>query len=457
MAGGLIEVELDDDPLPPPTVREARPPWSLRRWSWAAATLAVVLVVATGVVGADAARRAGRGGVPGFASDLAVPRHELWHQEFVVAVAVTEDLVLVQTPGGDGVRALRVADGTTAWSVKDGSCSVVALDSDIGWIIGSGATHLSDPRDLRVTCVQYGTPDEGTVLYDMTGAVVARLDATDVMQVGSRLVEVRSDEGAAPGATVRVWSAAYGVPLWDRHYDGVDATLGYGATGDELSLPAGSGSVMIDLATGETRAAPSDAPQLTVHVALPEGTLTSTVGRQGFGITVVGTDGVTRWSRTDAAYLPVEVSAPGADAVLLAADADGAIVALDAATGDELWRGPGQALQVLVHVPGIAVVGGDPGAVLDDRTGDVLWAVPSGERVTATSDRELVLLQSPATHELVVRDLRSGREVQRYPGPELPDLNPSEYGYGGSLEGTVPARDGVLVVGSAGGVAALGP
>lgn len=457
MAGGLIEVELDDDPLPPPKVRKVRPPWSLRRWSRVAAALAVVLVVATGVVGADAARRSGRGGVQGFASDLAVPRHELWHQEFVVAIAVTEDLVLVQTPGGDGVRALRAADGGTAWSVKGGSCSVVALDSDIGWIVGSGATRLSDPRDLRVTCVQYGTPDEGTVLYDMTGAVLARLDATDVMPVGSRLVEVRPDEGAVAGATVRAWSASDGVPLWDRHYGGVEATLGWGTTGDELTLPTGTGSVMIDLATGETRAAPSDAPEVTVHVAVPEGTLTSTIGRQGFGITLVGTDGVTRWSRTDAAYLPTETSAPGADAILLAADADGAIVALDAATGDELWRASGLALQVLVHVPGIAVVAGDPGAVLDDRTGDVLWTVPSGEQVTATSDRELVLLQSPATHELVVRDLRTGREAQRYQGPELPNLNPSEYGYGGSLAGAVPARDGILVVGSAGGVAALGP
>lgn len=457
MAGGLIEVELDDDPLPPPRVRKVRRPWSLRRWGWVAATLAVGLVVATGVVGADAARRSGRGGVPGFASDLAVPRHELWHQEFVVALAVTQDLVLVQTPGGDGVRALGVADGTTAWSVKGGNCAAVVLDGGIGWIVGTGVTHVADPDELRVRCTRYATPDEGTVLYDMTGAILARIDATDVMQVGARLVEVRPDEGAESGVTVSTWSAADGAPLWDRHYDGVDATFGYGTTSDELTLPAGDGFVMIDLATGEARSAPSEAPQVTVRVDIPDGTVTSTADLQGFAITLVGADGVTRWSRTDAAYLPTETSAPGADNVLLAADPESAIVALDAATGDKMWTAPGLALQVLVHVPGIAVVAGDPGTVLDDRTGDVLWAAPSGEQLTATSDRELVLLRSPETNELVVRDLRTGREVQRYPGPDLPNLDPSEFGYGTALQGVVPARDGVLVLGSPSGVAALGP
>ncbi|MCB2175569.1 MAG: PQQ-binding-like beta-propeller repeat protein [Actinomycetales bacterium] len=456
MAGGLIEVELDDDPLPPPRVRKARPPWSLRRWSWVAATLAVVLVVATGVIGADAARRSGRGGVPGFASDLAVPRHEFWHQDFVVAVAVTEDLVLVQTPGGDGIRAVRVADGTTAWAVESGNCSVVPLDGGIGWLAGVGAMHVSDPKDLRVGCTQYGPQDQGSVLYDMTGATVARIDSTDVQQMGSRLVEVRPDEGAVAGVTVRVWSAADGAPLWDRHYDGVDATAGVMVAGDALTFPAGEGFVSIDLATGESHAAASEDPQLTVDVGVPYGTVTSTAGPQGFHVTLVGTDGATRWSRNDAAYLPTETSAPGAEAVLLAAGTDGAIIALDAATGDELWSAPGLALQVLVHVPGIAVVAGEPGTVRDDRTGDVLWTVPSGEQLTATSDRELVLLRSAETNEFVVRDLRTGHEVQRYPGPDLPNVNPAELGYGGVLQGVTPSGGDMLVVGSPGGVAALG-
>ncbi len=113
---------------------------------------------------------------------------------------------------------------------------------------------------------------------------------------------------------------------------------------------------------------------------------------------------------------------------------------------------------MLVHVPGIAVIGGSPGAVLDDRTGEVLWTVPSGEQLTATSDRELVLLQSPSTDELVVRDLRTGHEVLRYPAPGTAGHRPG----GGQVLGcgcrawSRPA-DGILLVGTAGGVAALGP
>ncbi len=163
-----------------------------------AAALAVVLVAVTAVVGADSARRSGRGGVPGFASDLEVPRHELWHEDNVVAAAVTEDLVLVQVPGGDGIRAVRVADGTTAWSVESGYCSVVELDGS-RWLLGSGAARTVDPANLRVGCVQYGPQDQGAVLLDMTGSTVARIDATDIQQVGPRLVEVRPDEGSVSG------------------------------------------------------------------------------------------------------------------------------------------------------------------------------------------------------------------------------------------------------------------
>ena len=457
MSGGLIEVELDDEPVPLPRARRVRPRWSLRRWSWASAALAVVLVAVTGVVGADAARRAGRGGVPGFASDLEVPRHELWHEDFVAVVAVTDDLVLVQTPGGDGVRAVRVADGTTAWSVEGGYCNAVRLDRGSGWWAGDDMSRAVAPEDLRVGCVQYGASRQGAVLLDMTGTTLAWIDSTDIQQMGSRLVEVRPDEGSVSGTTIRAWSAADGTPLWDRHYDGVDATTGYSGSGTALTLPTGDGYVSIDLATGVPHPQATDAPQLTIDAQIPAGTLTSTIGEQGIEVSLAGADGQQVWRRADAAYLRTELSAPGADAVILAAGADGALIGLDAATGDELWRSSGRALQVLVHVPGIAVVDGAPGAVLDDRTGEVLWTVPSDEQLTATSDREQVLLQSPATDELVVRDLRTGREVLRYPAPDLPDVDSTEVGYWGVLQGVVPTGDGVLLVGTPGGITALGP
>lgn len=422
-----------------------------------AAGLALALVAVTGVAGADAARRSGRGGLPGFASDLEVPRHELWHQDNVVAVAVTADLVLVQTPGGDGIRAVRVADGTTAWDVKSGYCSVVPLDGTARWLAGAGGMRAEDPQNLRVGCAVYGSPDQGALLVDMTGETVARLDATDIQQVGSRLVEVRPDEGASSGTTIRAWAAANGAPLWERHYDGVDATLGYAVSDTQLTLPAGDSFVSIDVDTGEPHPQTSGMADVTVVAQVPGGTLTSTFGQRGLDLSLVGADGRTRWTHAGAAYFATGLSAPGADDVLLAANADGAILALDAATGDQLWTSPGQALQVLVHLTGIAVVGGAPGVVLDDRTGEVLWTVPAGEQVTGTSDRELVLLRSPETDELVVRDLRTGREVLRYPAPDIPYADPAELGYWGVLQGVVPAAGDVLVVGTAGGVAAMGP
>jgi outer membrane protein assembly factor BamB len=456
VAGGLIEVELDDELLPPSRERRPHRRWSPRRWGRVAATLAVVLVAVSGVLGVDAARRAGRGGMPGFTSDLAVPRHEIWRADGVVAIATTPDLVVLQTPGGDGVQVVRAIDGATVWSVHTGQCNVVEIHGSATWLTGLGPARTADPEDLRVVCALYGPDTFGTTLYDLDGTILAHLGEGDLMQMGRRLVAVRPDEGAVPGVTVRVWSVADGRPLWDRHFDGVDATAGYSISDTEVTFPADDGGVSVDLATGEQRPSTDDSSRLDVAVEVPAGTVTSRVGAPDVELALVGADGRTRWTRDDALYVPAAVSEPGADAVLLALSMDNGLVALDAATGDVLWRSRADALSALVHLPGTAVLGGAEGGVVDDRTGKVLWTAPPGEELTAVSDRELVLLRSPATGELVVRAIDDGHEVLRYPAPDLPESDESTVVWG-RLDGPVPAGDGILVVGSVSGVAALGP
>ncbi|MDO8108092.1 PQQ-binding-like beta-propeller repeat protein [Isoptericola sp. b441] len=451
MAGELIEVELDDEP--PGSTPRGRPrrPWSLRRWGGLAAVLAVLATAASAATATDSASRAGRGGLLGFTTDLSVPRHILWEisDEDVLGLAGGNVLLLSRT--GTGVRAARLQDGSTAWRVDAGFCQPI------------GSTGTRDPATpQRVVCQDvtdpFGGPMHTQVVDAATGATLVTLPAGGGAALGDLWVDVEPDSPGGAGVTVSVWSLRDGKPRWSRHYD-VDLSGGYGLSESALIVGEGSTAVAIDLTTGAVHPGAS-AGQTVATVEAPGGiTITATWVDGSMRLSALDPTGATLWAKEDAFYVASGAEDPAARSVLVVEAMDnGELVALDAATGRELWRS--STGRMLVHVPGVVAVDGTPGRVLDDRTGQTLWVPSAGEHLVAVSDRELVLVRSVTDDELVVRDLRDGHAVVRYRVGGLNLTPPSDtrmlggWGWDGA---PVPGPDGTILLSDGIRTVVLGP
>ena len=457
MAGGLIEVELDDELPVGPRLRHPRRPWTLRRWSRVVGALAVLLAVPTVLTGVSLAGRSDRGGLPGFATDLAVPRHEVWRAPGVAVRAAAGSLVLLSPSDGEGARVVRAKDGVTVWSVDSGYCEPAA--AGVGYLASAGLDP-SNPAPLgamRVLCSSSG----GTDILDMaTGALVGTV-GPGAAPADGRLVAVEQGTEDSPGVTVRAWSLDDGALLWERHVPDFSAVRGLTISPTDVTLANGTAAVTLDTSSGARLDSTSRAVTVVESDAPGGVTVASEWSERGLRITATAADGRTLWSRGDAVLIPTGVEDPAARAVLLAIGGDGGLTGLDAGTGEELWNVPEGAFSALVHVPGIAAIGGDVRQVVDDRSGERLWSVPAGEELTAVSDRELILLRAPDTGELVVRGLSDGREVVRYRASvgaaDREASSSSEVAAWGVVGGLVPLEAGTLLVTSDAGVVALAP
>ena len=270
-------------------------------------------------------------------------------------IAVAGDLVLA--PSDDGLlHALGIEDGRERWSFAGAAPMKGPLAiGDRAWVAdGAGVVHamtLPDGKSLWDSTSSYAAPSDLTVVDDRLylgtrdGAVVA-MDAASGREVwrqtigtspihapavANGTIVVASDAGDA-----KALDPATGAVRWTTHVS--DAGIGTPViAGDLVFIGAGADSagsrlVAFDLASGAERwhddrflAAPAIAGDVA-YATGPDG-LVSAVDRA---------TGAVRWTGS----LDGNLRAPAVagDGVYVSADRLHQVVALDQATGGELWR-----------------------------------------------------------------------------------------------------------------------
>lgn len=426
MVPDLVEVELDDELEPRlERTRVPRRRWSVRRWAWLATGLAAVLAAVT-VVGGVRAASWDPPSQGGLTSDLAVPRHELWSEPDARLVGVVGDRVLVTDGLGSGIRALDVADGTETWR-SDGDCMLTPLAGLSPAQVMGRVVVLPEDQGARVVCTDVTLAAQTTrVLDPATGAVLAEL-AQAYTAIGGYLVDVRTGfagDGSPVPSAIEVRSATDGTALWSRDLPSTGSTGDWRLTPNALIVLDGSTLRRVDLATGEVRAATDGEVVPLLDVPLADGRTAHTGFRPSGRIAFVvhDADGQQLWSKDSVAAVPAAVRDAAAGEVVLAVStgsAGGGWAAFDPASGAELWTDSVDTAFPMVHVAGVVVPDGDSGHVRDDRTGDPRWTVGDTEQALPVSDGTTLLLRDRPTGGLVVRDLRSGTEVARYPLPGI--------------------------------------
>lgn len=489
-AGDAVDVELDEGPRDRVANGPRDPRRARRRSFWIVAAVLVV-AAAVGVTSAvmtaedqrrERDRRDALADVPGLLPPLDGPLTEAWTVPDARLAAVGRDVVVLDAPRGVRLTGVDLRTGGQAWTRRvadDEVCTTLGAESTLvrpG--TGSGPDELLACHRFFATVegsrVAVGDPASVAVLDVATGTQVATVptpaDVLGAVLAGDDVVVASLDEagavvvarwalpGSPDGSARQIWSRRLPEPLERMDRGGwvfrVEADL----------VRVGTvGSAPLDLVTGEPRpGAARDGVLYTMQAPLPGGARVEwdvdgaarVTGESRLvpaeGGDVVELDGVP-W-RADVS----DDSVPGVlllrrgsslfDTLYDTASGTGGVVAVDTASGVDLWSGGRMAGMVaLVQLDGILVTAGAGKVVaVDVRDGDVVWqdtAGGVGTRPNGLTDGAVVVLSQGAGAEvaLVARDLRTG--VERWQVPLHDD--------GGYLS-LVGTGAGVLVLSDAG-------
>ena len=450
-AGGAVEVELVEGAGPDDArdvARRRRPRWPV----WAG----VVVLVAVGATSVahtaaderrERDRREALADVPGLLPHLDGPLEEAWRAPDGVLWAVGSDVVVLAALRGEqGLTGVDLRTGARMWTRpgEDETCRPLGERS--------GPARLAEPGPVEhLACYPFvttadgdravlGEPADVVVLDVATGTQVATVptpgDVLGVELAGHDVLVASLDrEGAVVVARWDLPPAGLGGTadeVWARRLDEplerIDE-LGWVFHVETDVVRVGTvDSAPLDLATGEPRPdAARDGVLYTMDAVLPGGarvewdfdaagmgTGTSRVVPAGGG-DVVELDGVP--------WLPdvTDGSAPGVlllrrpGSVYDAASGNGDVVAVDPASGADLWSGGRMAgVEPLVQIEGILVTAGAGKVVaLDVRSGDVVWqdrVDGVGFSPSGLTDGDVVVLTERAGRDLalVARDLGTG-------------------------------------------------
>ncbi|MGW6131168.1 outer membrane protein assembly factor BamB family protein [Cellulomonas sp. NPDC055163] len=469
---GQVDVELveivGDDAVP-----EAEPgaDWRelLRRVpgrAWAVTAVVVALVV--GVVGAvewraDRAQAARLAATDGLTVSLAEPLAEVWRAPRQGVLGVVGDVAVLHGGTNQGVIGVGVRDGEARWEQGVGGagwCWLERLGPD-GRRVGpwGPAPARTEPGEAVLGCTDSrggGIDEQGTevTVLDPVGGDVLRQFALSGPGTGSTS-EV--DDGVATlgldgeGRVVgRRWDLLTGALAWEfvgprveQGSQGVRTSVGE----DTMTLASGQVSVTLDAATGEvvdTAGGGRPAVQELDRLRMPDGgvAISTAVGEERLEVVVQDEDGQQRFTASGYALRPVADDGSAPQALLLSSSGRPGVMAVDARTGDELWRSRVSSWQVAV-LDGLVVLRDEQRTTaVDARSGATVWshddpAPPTG--VSLLTDGRVLLTPvrgGDGSTDLVARVVETGREVWRAPAPVAE----------GSLERLPDGR--VLVVGS---------
>lgn len=480
---GNVEVVLEEVPGQGPAGGDGDPRRARRRRRRRVA-VGLVAVAAVGVTSVvmtaqddrrERDRREALADVPGILPRLDGPPEAAWSVDDVWLAALGRDVVVLSRFRDGNLTGVGLRTGEERWTrpVTDGeTCTTLSADSapagpalDLAPVelfacypffatVEGNRVVVGDPASVAVLDVATGTevasvPTPADVLgVELAGpdVVVASLDQDGAVVVSRWALPESPDDPAR-----QVWARRLPEPL--ERIDRTGWVFHVEADGVRVGTV---GSVPLDVATGEPRPeAAGNGVLYTMDAPLPGGgrvewdfdgaamgTGASRVVPAGGG-DVVELDGVP--------WLPdvTDGSAPGVlllrrgTSVYDAASGRGDVVAVDPASGADLWAGGRMAgMTALVQLDGILVTAGAGTVVaLDVEDGDVVWqdrVDGVGTRPSALTDGDVVVLPQGAGSDrvLVARDLRTG--VERWRAPlDVP---------GGAPMDLVPTEAGVLVL-----------
>ncbi len=423
--GDLVQVELVEDE-PDDRLRDGTGVHALQtvvRWArghrWP--LLVGVVVVALAVGGVQWGRAVARQGPApsGLVPDLTEARHELWR---VKADWLAGQIGTVVVAGFDTTTVGLDADtGVQRWSSEQfGWCWLTDGTHVTGQNYSSQASLVEDPR--LVVC---SDTSGGLVSVDpVDGTVMARLTQTDdtamLVTVDDLLLEI---DLRLPRAVTAV-SITDGAKLWTRELK--DPAYAWFVAGDSLVLPGPSGVVALDLHSGAD--AKGAAPWVVASVPLDGGgQVRAQVEADGTVRTVaLGEAGNQLWA-TGGRLITPDLGVPVTSDTAVVLTSAGSLLALDTRTGQQAWQQaagshPALAMDGVLALQANTADGNVQLVAMDIATGEQLWSAPLGAWLWAPSvlcdgTHVGVVEGADANQTLVVRDLRSGKVVASWPLP----------------------------------------
>lgn len=383
-----------------------------------AAVVAGLVVVGLAVVQGGRVSRQVPGPV-GLVPDLTEPRTELWDVQADMLAGQIGDVVVV----GNGAQTMGLdADtGEQRWSsFKLGSCWLTDGSHPSGLGYGQQATPVTESRFMVCS-----DPSGGLVSVDPeSGAVTATLVRTDdtamLISVDDLLLELDLQQ---PRSVTAV-SMTDGASLWSHEINA--PVYRWYVAGDWLVLPGPDGVVALDLHTGEQDT--GEGPWVTDSAPIYGGgqvrTQIETDGTlHTVGLTSAGTQ---VWSAEGQLLTPEAGNPTTADTAWVSTPS-GALAALSTETGQQRWQRPADSFGAAA-VDGVLVLqaptpeGGVVLVAVDAATGEQLWSAPLGAWLWAPSvlcDGTHVGTVEPGNGEqtLTVRDLHTGEVVTSWSLP----------------------------------------
>ncbi|MBX9244418.1 PQQ-binding-like beta-propeller repeat protein [Actinotalea ferrariae] len=465
-APGQVEVELvEDDVVPPSPGRPVRtraphdapsrhraPTHVGRRAVAVLGLVAVAVTVATvSETRADAEQLAAVAALPGSLEPVEGPLVPSWSVPGSMLMGLTADLALLQT--SEATLAVDVATGATVWDrrVEDG---VVGADDEL-------CVPLRAPGPAELAPAVRSGPLPGGPAGD--AALIACLRESPVVREAGRIVTQQARVAvlaADDGTELHGWTTR-GLVVLVEHLGGDDVVAAVRTPGENLEV------ARWDVRTGERRwhtvtEQEVDGPVHGVwHASVDDGTLTVDDPRPLRLDVDTGQVLGRRIAASAFAEQPLAVRPPLHDgtgpAVGLRAAAE--VVAVDTATGEDLWRRTGPATP-LVQVGGLVVLREEEATVaLAAGTGEVVWTVPTAAHVRFGPLLDGRVLLLPVAGRSALSDLPGARPR---PVLDLIAVDPAdgiERWRSALPTGTftiTATPGGHVVVGTTGGVVGLG-
>lgn len=446
---GQVDVELVetvDDGLAPeagpgPDWRELARRVPRRTW----AVVAGVVALAVALVGAvewraDRVQAARLAGTEGLTVSLAGPLTEVWRAPREGVVGIVGDVAVLHGGTSQGVLGIDVRAGGTRWEQEVGGAGWCWLER-LGpedrtglwgaprgrFEAGEAVLACSDPRGAGVEEPRA----EVTVVDPVTGYVVRRFEiagpgSTSAVDDGVATIGLDGDDRVVASR----WDLLTGRLTWEYTGPRVEqGSQGVRISSDArtMTLASGQVSVTLDASTGDvvdTAGGARPVVQELDRLRLADGGLavSTTIGEERLEVVVQDEDGQQRFVTSGYALRPVadDGSAPGT--LLLTSPKRPGVMAVDARTGDELWRSRVPSWQVAV-LAGLVVLRDDQRFLaLDARTGETVWTHDDRPPATGggllTDGRVLLtLVRDDGGTDLLARSAETGREVWRAPAP----------------------------------------
>lgn len=430
------------------------------------AVTAAVVALAVGVTGAvewraDRAQTARLASTEGLTVPLAEPLTEVWRAPRQGVIGVVGDVVVLHGGTSQGVLGVDVHDGGTRWEQDAGAAGWCWLehpgpeDRRVG--LWGPAPARVEPGEAVLVCTDSrfeGPDDPGTdvtVIDPVDGGELRRFAISgpasgSTSEVDDGVATLGLDDGGRVVASR--WDLFTGALTWS--YVGPRVEQGSqgvrtSSDGDTMTLASGQVSVTLDAWTGEVvDTAGRPVVQELDRRTLPDGgvVISTAIGEERLELVVQEADGQQRFTTSGYALRPVADDGSAPQTLLLSSPKRPGIMAVDARTGDELWRSRVSSWQVAV-LAGLVVLRDEQRlTAVDARTGATVWSQDDPAPVTGVSlltDGRVLLTpvrsRGGATG-LVARVAETGRELWRAPAP-VPE---------GHLEMLPDGR--VLVIGS---------